>query len=698
MTRLSVAAVLLTHAFAVTAVSHCHYFVKVPTRTEWFVAEFAVALLLWLPCRFFVRGVWSVAKDAPLTRLGGPAVLGLLVNVWWAGQLDRLLWIHVQTAQLILEPLFVIADWVSVSAVYAGVLALLVRTDPVVADASRARLRLAVNRSTILAFAMFLIAANVFAVWFVSSERTIYYWDMMGYWTWSAEFAETAAHSSAEGWDLFRDRVQRRDYGLLPAIIPATAMVAFGDHRLVYVLAIVNGHLLAVAIVMVAFVRRFAPQAGLVGVVLPLVMLLTQPLVWMPLVRGYLDIGGVALAVLAVFVYLSRPVTELRWQHIVTTAALLVALALFRRWYNFWVVAFLLMAGLEGVIVALRTGWRAVRPAVAVGAVSGMLLLSVAFPLVFNIVMMDYSTAYSSYRDPAPFLDRLAKLFDLSGWLLPAAIVGGALGLLIPPGTRRLALYLGGGAGVILLHFMRTQDFGPHHLYLFLPAFVLLPAVLSARLLSWRWGWLCFGLVAVWGIASMIAIHRPGSESLHAQMRPLVPLYPYPPLVRNDLDEVRRLMQLLDTETAASDESIVVLGSGPNFNQTTFLSARRSLRIAFEAENRFLPAPEVDRVNGFPAGVFEAGLVVVADPPQIHLRESEQQTVLIPARELLNGMGIGKAFDRLPVAFLLDHDVTVFVYRRVRPIDPVDFAAFREKLRQAHPDNSRVYSPPEPNH
>ncbi len=690
MTRLGVAAVVLAHALAVTLTSHCHYYVvKVPTRIEWFAAEFAVALVLWPLCRWFVRGVWVVAKDAPLTRLGGPAALGLFVNVWWAGQLDSLLWIHVQAAQLVLRPIFVVADWLSVSAVYAGALAVLVRTDPPV-TAQHARLRLAANPSVILAFSLFLIAANTFAVWFVTSERTIYYWDMMGYWTWSAELAETATRSPADGWDLFRDRVQRRDYGLLPAVIPATAMAAFGDHRLVYVLAIVNGYLLAVAIASVAFVRRFAPESGLVGVALPLA-LLAQPLVWMPLVRGYLDIGGAALAILALFVYLSRPVTELRWQHIVATAALLVALALFRRWYNFWVVSFLVVAGAEGAALAFRVGWRALRPAVAVGAVSGILLLSVAFPFVVNVVMMDYASAYSSYRDPAPFTERLAKLFDTAGWFLPAAIVGGALGLLALPGTRRVAVYLGAGAAVILLHFMRTQDFGPHHLYLFLPSFVLLPAVLLARLRPWLVR-LAVGVAAAWGAFSMAAIHVPECESLHAALRPIVPKFPYPPLVRNDLDEVKRLLKFLD---AQSGGTIVVLGSGPDFNQTTILSARRSLRVPVESEGRLLPAPEVDRVNGFPAGVFEASLVVVADPPQVHLRESEQQTVLIPARELLAGTGIGKSFDRLPEVFQFDHGVRVHVFRRVRPIDPVDFAAFRERLRQAHPDTPRVYTPPQ---
>jgi len=41
--------------------------------------------------RVVVRVVWSTANHAPLTRLGGPAALGLLINVWWAGQLDSAL-------------------------------------------------------------------------------------------------------------------------------------------------------------------------------------------------------------------------------------------------------------------------------------------------------------------------------------------------------------------------------------------------------------------------------------------------------------------------------------------------------------------------------------------------------------------------------------------------------------------------------
>lgn len=702
MTRLGVASVVLAHAFAVTITSRCHYFAPVPTRTEWFVAEFVLALVLWQPCRWYVRWVWEVAIAAPLTRLGGPVVAGLVLNVWWARQLDRLLWIHVQTAQLVLEPVFVIADWLSVSAMIPGGLVVLVKGDPEPTARRTSKgpdhtLGCAAGYGGIaLAFALFLLVANLFTIWFVSSERTIYYWDTMGYWTWSAEFAETTTRSPADGWHKFRHSVQHHDYGLLPTILPATAMALYGDHRLVYVLAVVNGHLLAVAVAMTAFVRRLIPLGDLVAVVLPLVFLITSPILWMPVVRGYLDIGGVALAVLTLVVYLSRPVTELRWQQIVGTAALLVALALFRRWYNFWVVSFLLVAGIEGAIVAVRVGWRALRPSIAVGVVSALLLLALALPFVLNIALMDYTAAYSSYREPAPFLDRVMKLFDTTGWFVPVVIVGSALGLLAIPGARRLTAYLGGGVVVIVAAFLRTQDFGLHHYYLFLPALVLLPSMLLAHVLARRPRWmtaLVLSLFVAWGLVAMLSIHGPGVAWLHTRLRPVVPRHPHPPLIRHDLDELQRLLRFLDDETDRTDESIVILSSGPDFNQTTFRSARRSLRVPFFAEVKLLPAPEVDRVSGFPSTLFEAGLVVVADPPQFHLRESEQQTVLIPARELLAGMGIGKAFDRLPVVFQLERDVKVFVFRRARPIDPIEFAAFREKLRQAQPDLPRVFTP-----
>jgi hypothetical protein len=109
-----------------------------------------------------------------------------------------------------------------------------------------------------------------------------------------------------------------------------------------------------------------------------------------------------------------------------------------------------------------------------------------------------------------------------------------------------------------------------------------------------------------------------------------------------------------------------------------------------------MPTSDVDRVGGFPVGLFRASLVLVPSPPQTHLRPGEQEVIAFPSHCLLTGTGIGRAFDRLPVGFHVQNGITVFAYRRVRPVDAADFAALCEHLRRSHPTRPHVFTPPVP--
>ena len=81
-------------------------------------------------------------------------------------------------------------------------------------------------------------------------------------------------------------------------------------------------------------------------------------------------------------------------------------------------------------------------------------------------------------------------------------------------------------------------------------------------------------------------------------------------------------------------------------------------------------------------------------PPQTHLRAGEQQVVVLTTESLLTGTDVGRAFDRLPGEYHLADGVTVYLYRRARPITPADFEAYCEKLRRAHPVVPAVFTPP----
>ena len=192
----------------------------------------------------------------------------------------------------------------------------------------------------------------------------------------------------------------------------------------------------------------------------------------------------------------------------------------------------------------------------------------------------------------------------------------------------------------------------------------------------------------------MAVMFLPSAQPLYPILRPAISRLFYPPLVRNDLPEFIRLLQATEREAQADDSRIAVVASSLTINPTMFQTADQSLGHSLLSKERVLLTPEVDRVSGFPVGFFEANVLVVAWPPQTHLRPEEQSVVVLTAERIHNHVGIGKAFDRLPEEYLLEGGVTVSLYLRKRPVEQNDLDELALRLKEAHPKRSGLFTPP----
>lgn len=699
VTPAGTAATLLAHAVAFTAVAHCHYLVLPPRGLLWFAVELLLAVLLWPAVRAAVGRAAAVLTPRMLLACGG---VGVFLAAWWHGRAQDNLWLHARGLQPTLQVVLVLAHAGVFGGLVAGVLAIMIATDPVADPGGRVDPRRSPSvRAWLLSLGLFAALANGFAVWFVTQETGLYYCDYMFYWTGTTDWLRACQRSPAVGWERFRESVQQPGYTLVPAVLPAAGMSVSGEGRLPYILGVVNGHLLPVAAAAGWVVARLAPRAGWLAVAAPAAWLVALPVAWPPVLRGYPDVGGAAVAVLTLGVYLGKPRSALRWPDLLALAGLLVAVALFRRWYSFWLVAFVLLMGGEAGSAAapavVRRRWpdarQAVRPVLAVGGLTGLGLVLLAAPMVWHTARSDYADAYAGYKLAGPLADRLARVAHEVGIGTVLAAGLGLTVLLAHRDTRRAGLFVAAMVPVMVLHFTRVQDMNAHHLYLLLPALLLLPATTAALVLTRLPRSLAVAgllLLALAGAVGLAPVVDPRADPLRG---PLTPTAVCRPLTRPDRAEVERLMAFLDAEPGPW----AVVSSSPTFHPSMLACAGPGLGRPFPAADRLLPTHEVDRVTGFPVSVFKAHLVLVADPIQTHLPDArEQQTVVVPARQLLAGTGVGAAFDRLPAAFHLGGGVTVRAFRRARPISAEAFDAFREELRAAHPDRPFVYQPSEP--
>src|SRR5262245_55401236 len=150
----------------------------------------------------------------------------------------------------------------------------------------------------------------------------------------------------------------------------------------------------------------------------------------------------------------------------------------------------------------------------------------------------------------------------------------------------------------------------------------------------------------------MAVMFLPAAQPLYAFLRPAVSRVTFPPMTRDDLPDLVRLFRAT-AEASAGGKRVAVVASSLTLNPTMFMTADRSLGEPVFPADRVLLLPEVDRVGGFPVGLFAADVVVVAWPPQTHLRPEEQQVVVLTAKQLHQGVGIGAAFDSLPGEYRL---------------------------------------------
>jgi hypothetical protein len=410
--------------------------------------------------------------------------------------------------------------------------------------------------------------------------------------------------------------------------------------------------------------------------------------------RGMPDIGGIVLVVAALRLSdrLARLLTlprghdaqigRLTRRVVLALALSLFGMFLFRRWYAFAAASIVVMLVFEVALLAtLRRSEFRWREAMGAAALGGLILIALGAPILIdwlpNPAAHDYVTIYAAYRK-AP-AEVLAEIFDWYGGALLIAAVCCAVFLASRAGDRRLLRLTCGSTLIAALLFLHVQSPYVHHVYLLTPAFTALIGAFVLVLFSrWKPG-------AVLVLAGLAAFTLTPAVSFWAPTG-FAPTAGRPPAPRTDLAELARLKAWVDAN-AAPDRRYCVLASSYTINDSLVdelwqlnpngspLAMNRSLRTN-------VGMPHVDTRDGPPIPELkECVTMMVGDPVQTHLVPSYQQNVILPASEMLSGVGIGASYRRSGEVFNLEKGVKLVVFDRVRPLDDQDIAALQARWR-----------------
>jgi hypothetical protein len=163
------------------------------------------------------------------------------------------------------------------------------------------------------------------------------------------------------------------------------------------------------------------------------------------------------------------------------------------------------------------------------------------------------------------------------------------------------------------------------------------------------------------------------------------------PLVRNDIEEIDRMLDVLSKTLTNPDDRVYVLASSWVLNSSIVRNAPLSLNRYAEISPKVLQTHDWDKRDGFPERLLTANYVIVADPIQYHVQPSDQRVIGIPAEMILTGKNIGRSFVKLPYRFELDRGVKCYIYRKLGEFDSSDLAALAGMLKNYYPDRPSIY-------
>lgn len=571
------------------------------------------------------------------------------------------------------------------------------------------------------------IAANAYAIYYIRSEHTLYTYDSVGYWSAFIDTSEGLVHNFGKTVKLLYS-IRGSDYNHLWTVLMAPLYWLFGGTRTGYILMIVNGlaipSALCFAFLLGGVGRRERRQEegdsmgtvitgkplpiADISSVLVLFTVLTFPAFWRPVITGMIDVGGTIPIYLLLYLCLKKPLIERGMWSLVSIGLLLAILPLYRRWYIIWVAGFILAALFDSLIASILAPGNSVKARLKIIARGTLnvefvalvcvgLLLLVATPLLVRMVGINYADLYSPYqlRD-ARFSNIFLSFVKYFGALPLGLALLGFLIALFRPSIRRFAIVLGVQFLGSFLIFTHIQDFNPHHYYLVIPAILF---------------FYCYFIVYTYGVAQKIrtkvgilvasvflslfsfsiAFFSQMSSYREAMLFILPGATAYPSIISaQNMKENIRMEETLSQLVNSPTEMIYVL---PNLEVSApilkylYLSLGKQNRI----RDNVLATQILDKRDGFPSRLFEATYVVVTDP-LLHLHKDEDvQIIILPAKLILSGVGIGLSYQRLPYDFTFENGVKAYIYKRVLPFKKADVVSFSEMLRKLYPDRENIF-------
>lgn len=545
-------------------------------------------------------------------------------------------------------------------------------------------------------------ACNLFIISIITRERFVYFWDYSGYWLQSLSFKGGFYADPLQTLKQCYHSINYAEYNSFCLLFVALPLQLVGPSFIGYVLVVTNFFLLPFCLILSLVITKFVSMFGRspwVLFVFSLVCLCS--ILWLPITAGYVDAAGLLGCSLFILVVLEYDFTRFSLKISFCTAVLSLIILFLRRYYAYFVLGSVLALFLTYIIrVACEKQDRGLKirgvlfSAGCIGGTLLMILFIFFWPFVKQMWGSNGSISFSAYKFGTT-MQNIGETIMAFG-ILPCLVasVGSVLCILLFKIARFFIVFLFSSTVFTTLLFINTQSMGTQHRYIISSQIIIL-AIATAIILIYKLASkfrasdsilsIFFVGMLLYSILSFSYSYRLIPSSYTGDI--IFSEVKYVKKYREDIMQIQILANTLN-HLADNDKKIYVLASSTVLNSDIL----ENVNLPYELNSvpSIVGNAHVDLRDGFYPEFFDCDIIVVADPPQTHLRPEDQQVVILLAELMLGDTIISDNFTLIDTQLLKDH-VRVHIYLKNTPFSIAEMQYVAELFDEKYRDYPALF-------
>ena len=387
---------------------------------------------------------------------------------------------------------------------------------------------------------------------------------------------------------------------------------------------------------------------------------------------GFIDVAGVLIGLVCYLLYMTDTLDKKPYLKNVLLGILLVLAILTRRYFAFFSVSFITLMVVDTILI--KRNYKQL--AVTLATVAFMLLV-VFYPFFRNILLKDYGTLYAGYKYSVwTDMKLITRYFG-------AVFIIGIIASVIISVIKRKELRSAFSLLQILVcatMFVSTQTHGQQHLFLYIPALVM---IIIFAINAIDKNSVIFGLcvVALLNFLSPCISRKQPNNIQEIKSLALFPSYSVKPKNRSDINSVLALKRTLDKKIPEGAKC-GVLSSSFTLNSSILMNVVPSLNMKEVREDSYIVGlPEVDSRDYWRLEeIYTCDYILVATPAQTHLAPSQQTIVIQAVESFKNGTDIARSFSKINDFKFKVGNIDISLYKRAGDVSKTAKTEFELKL------------------